>query len=583
MNIKQFMLKIDECISKMDTEELRNSIHEIARIYDEKERENFLNVINRCKDKKSKISKCEKEDDKKISGKIKEIILKLNQINDGERKLDSEYNEEWDDWYNSDVDEILFYDNEHITEDIKEAMKCLHLCFDSECYEAGYELAEVLSSLEIYADGDYDEYDGSPLCVCDLFDYDLLKKGYDDFIKESLYITYAGNKPEARAERIYAMLNNLCFPNIKIENILQMGTEELHGTDEFIKDWIKLLGSKSDRAAERFIKEAQSLITDEDCVLENARMFSSEYPVLYKQMLESDYCKNDIAQKYKIGKEALDNIPVDYSIRSDIALLTAEYSLSLGAKEETEGYWIEAFKSDTSVVNYWRIKYFSESSDKYSELIRDIYENTFKKSKEKESWFSYDTKEKNSLCLTEYCNFLAFDGRFNDMINTGMNVKYSLGWSGSFMKQGIAYILICLFTGEKISEGINHMIRITAFGNINVEKLYSGTLQTATEDEYYVKSAIIKLWKKSMIISDESADSWIDMIKRYIDLRVSGIMDANHRNYYDECAAFIAALGETMESRGMADAKIKLLMQYRDKYSRRRAFIAELKKFGLPE
>ena len=60
----------------------------------------------------------------------------------------------------------------------------------------------------------------------------------------------------------------LCFPYIKIENILQMGTEELHGTDEFIKDWIKLLGSKSDRAAERFIKEAQSLITDEDCVLE---------------------------------------------------------------------------------------------------------------------------------------------------------------------------------------------------------------------------------------------------------------------------------------------------------------------------
>ena len=61
------MLKIDECISKMDTEELRNSIHEIARIYDEKERENFLNVINRCKDKKSKISKREKEDDKKKS------------------------------------------------------------------------------------------------------------------------------------------------------------------------------------------------------------------------------------------------------------------------------------------------------------------------------------------------------------------------------------------------------------------------------------------------------------------------------------------------------------------------------------
>ena len=51
-------------------------------------------------------------------------------------------------------------------------------------------------------------------------------------------------------------------------------------------------------------------------------------------------------------------------------------------------------------------------------------------------------------------------------------------------------------------------------------------------------------------------------------------MDANKRNYYGECAMYIAALGEVM------NAKQDYMSKFAAQYSRRRAFKDELKSFG---
>ena len=57
-------------------------------------------------------------------------------------------------------------------------------------------------------------------------------------------------------------------------------------------------------------------------------------------------------------------------------------------------------------------------------------------------------------------------------------------------------------------------------------------------------------------------------------------MEANRRNYYGECVAYIAALGEVLESMGHENAKQKLMTSYREKYPRRSAFVAELRAYG---
>ena len=53
-------------------------------------------------------------------------------------------------------------------------------------------------------------------------------------------------------------------------------------------------------------------------------------------------------------------------------------------------------------------------------------------------------------------------------------------------------------------------------------------------------------------------------------------MDANRRNYYGECAAYIAALGEVRESMGETGAKQRLMTSYKDTYPRRSAFREEV-------
>ena len=72
----------------------------------------------------------------------------------------------------------------------------------------------------------------------------------------------------------------------------------------------------------------------------------------------------------------------------------------------------------------------------------------------------------------------------------------------------------------------------------------------------------------------------LERIEKLLERRVEGIMGANRRNYYEECAAFIAALGEVRESLGDAGAKQQLMTSYKNRYPRRNAFRAAMKSYG---
>lgn len=91
---------------------------------------------------------------------------------------------------------------------------------------------------------------------------------------------------------------------------------------------------------------------------------------------------------------------------------------------------------------------------------------------------------------------------------------------------------------------------------------------------------VFSKWKSIVKIEPNIRDIAIKKVKGLFEKRVEGIMDANRRNYYGECAAYIAALGEVQESIGEIGAKQKLMTYYKDKYPRRNAFRAEMKEYG---
>lgn len=81
-------------------------------------------------------------------------------------------------------------------------------------------------------------------------------------------------------------------------------------------------------------------------------------------------------------------------------------------------------------------------------------------------------------------------------------------------------------------------------------------------------------------MSSDIRERAIKRITALQEKRTAGIMDANRRNYYGECAAYIATLGEVRESMGEPGAKQRLMTSYRDKYIRRSAFREEMRNYG---
>ena len=419
MKLPKFLKEVDVLSQNLSQENMEMLIHEIARTWPENRRNNLLQLMRSYENISGSKSckKCIDDGISQIITGIESIKERLTKINSADRLLESEYNEEWDDWYNSDVDEVLFSDPKGILKDINEAMELIHTCVDRELYKEGYELSEILSVLEVSSEGDYCDYDGSPLYMCELDQYNLLGHEYIPFVKECLYLTYMGNQLEDRADEIYCMMENYRCYDVKLEDIMQSGNDELPQFDAFLPMWIGYLGAQKSKSAEKLLREAQSMIQDESCLLENARKYVTEHPSLYQQFLEIKLNSDDSDSMFQIGIEAMEKIPSSYLVRSEIALLTAEYAVKLNDPEKMEKCWIEAFRSETTVVNYMRIRICSNNWKQWEQELKSIIEQTYQKTKNRDKSLSYDmnAERENYLYREGYCTMLFFEEQFERM------------------------------------------------------------------------------------------------------------------------------------------------------------------------
>ena len=204
MNLPRFMTAVDSELEKMSEQELKSCVRELARTLPEKDRAHFLSIIVNS----DGIIKHDGDDETSLKKEVEDILSVLEKIDEGERCLDSEYNEEWDDWYNSDADEVLFSDPQKIVPDFITAIRLIHECVDTETYTEGYELAAALSSTKIFADGDWDSYDGNALGVKDLYEHELIVGSFDNLVAESLYLIYMAKESKDRASEIFTIMGN---------------------------------------------------------------------------------------------------------------------------------------------------------------------------------------------------------------------------------------------------------------------------------------------------------------------------------------------------------------------------------------
>jgi len=302
------------------------------------------------------------------------------------------------------------------------------------------------------------------------------------------------------------------------------------------------------------------------------------HPGLYEKYMKNQSADAAVAASseakerlYAIGQEALCKIDTSYTVRSRIALLNMEIAEDLGWVDEEDQCMVEAFRSDSTLANYMRIRLTCHDYPKYEMEITGICKAFYMKEGELRQAYDDGELTKNKIGSNTAYMLAFLDGDFDTVLKKGMNTKEALGWSSTFMKCGLAAFLLLLLDSETFMIGARKMCGIVIGHAGDLRFDHSGKMKDTEEaaGEFW---RLFSLWKKTVSVSWEQKSLWLERMEELIDRRVEGIMSANRRNYYDECAAFVAALGEVKESVGEPGGKQRVMEQYRAKYSRRSAF-----------
>ena len=378
-----------------------------------------------------------------------------------------------------------------------------------------------------------------------------------------MYLEYQGNRLEDRAEELFCMIHNFQCYSVRMEDVLQTGNHELPEFEQFLPLWIEYLGTHSGMGVKVLLEEAQSMLQDEQQILDTARKYANSYPELYKQILEQKSDPDKNLRMMSIGIEALEKISENTKVRSEVALLTAKYAYENNQESVCEYCWLEAFRSYPSLVHYLRLRFCGENWANNKLPAIKICQRL--------------QKTDNEL----YFMLLFWNEEFDTVMTQGMNMKEALGWSFTFMKEGVASFLLLLYQGTDLLAGLSYLLNyVQQKYGFTAEKFYKGTGHTCAEEDAELLWKILCKWKQKVSISNEDRIRWMTKIEQLISLRIDGIMTANRRKYYDECAAFISAYGEVKESMGSIGEKNTFMAYYHKRYPRRSSFIHELMEFG---
>ncbi len=580
MNLTNFLKQTDTITAQYSAEQLRSFIHGFGRTLPEYNREEFLRRLRATEN----TSTTEDVNDSDFHEIYKRIEKNLKAIDSQEVTVTSILNEEYNDWYNDSDEEFYYEDKDGISDMITEACDFVHTCMDTENYKEGFEIGNQMFSMEILCENEY--YGSAEFSLGDMVYHKLVDRELDHVLLDTAYCAYRAVPLEKRAEALYSVITNAQRDDITLEAIMQHGDEELPDLQNFLTLWITFLGSHIGCDADRLIAEAVALLNDIPSAAVYAEKYAAMHPGLYWGIMENGKL-TDGNDMVSMGIKAMRIIPKQYIMRSRIALKTAEYIIEANENMSfLEKCYFAAYESDTSALNYIRAllngygteekrgelrKVFMPFPVHKNEGYYDMYGANLSNSERKEN------KPDSSTIL-----FLRFlDGQFANVLENGLNKKEALGWSGSFMKQGIALYLLYLYEGEWTSEGIHAMADIAKttmhFSEEEYQKGMDARNSTGEGNLFY---ELFMKWKSMMQMEPDTKTRALKRIEKLLEKRTRGIMDANRRNYYGECAAFIAALGEVQESLGKPNAKQRLMTSYKDTYPRRNAFRAAMRDYG---
>ena len=557
ITLPAFLNEIDDICKRVSHKELVRRIHQVAQNLPDGYREGFLASFRHQDSRFEPLCEASLDFDA-ISLNVKE---RLELIANGKKQLDSEYNPQWNDWYNGEH-EFLFTDDDCIVDDIRCALNFVHICIDRERYREGAEISRLLSQLQIPVVGEYNDVDDT-IGLND-FIYEMgIHESCLDYMNEIIYALYMGNAPQDRLMSIYDAINQM-DNYYDLSQLKGYANNELPEFDAFLKSWIEFLLNSNNFNDNCHLFSAQSLLDDIDFLISSAKKHLRKQPEFMLHILE-DHQDADPVKLFHAGDYALKHFRAtdltSKTIRSKIALATSRIASKSKQTDRVHDCWIETFRSAPNVVNFLRLRILLPDYFKHGDCIKSIIKEHPRHDK-----------------VIDF-----FDGDFGIMPNCREFSKSILNEIYKIHKAIIALYILLLSKSDVLLDDTSALVKIfTDYCNLDIQELYIGSKEKlpVTECVPAFWELFIK-WKSDYTISDEMACNWLPAIEHWIDHYVASMLKALCRREYEHCASFIAGYAGILQGMGKHRSKQQIMLEYKKKYSRYPAFHRELRAMGM--
>ncbi|MDO5425034.1 MAG: GNAT family N-acetyltransferase [Eubacteriales bacterium] len=509
-----------------------------------------------------------------VDEKMSQIIQWQKQIDEGELYLDTEEYEDYSSGY-WDADWVTeYFDNYGIGDKILFMIQFAKDCVDDRKYQEAHEIYGWLWEMEVLADQEYSD----PVDLETMAEQELLQTDLKQLALLTLYAEYQVLEPEKRAEGLYRYFSYGAFSKLHVEEMFRSGRENLKDTERFWKEWIALLKEKNGDVEARLLEEAVLYQEGIEGLARLADENAAVHPSLYLAVME-EYQKGHRYQEIEeTGKRAVKILDDKLVIRAKAALTAAAASSYLQHEEEVMRFCWECFRSDSNVKNYLRLFGTKEMADKYGMRGREVLENRSKGNSEC-GWRNTELY-KNVIGDSEYYRLSFYMGDFETVKTASKNPKGSLGWSSSFIKDGIRLFLLYLYEEPLPSKAAASTAAYVGFPDTEEEYLIGFEKKIQEESRERKLSEFwnyFQRWKSFFPMEDAEKKRYLGWAERIVYSRADAIVSGQHRNHYGQAAVLLAMIGEIKEGMGIAGAARSIFAEYKRKFPRHSSFQREMK------
>ncbi len=512
-----------------------------------------------------------------IDEKMNQFEHWKQQVDEGELYLDTEEYEDYSSGY-WDADWVTeYYDNQGIGEKIMSVIRFAKDCVDDRRYQEANIIYEWLWEMVVCTDNEYSD----PLDIEMLEENKIIHTDMERLALLTLYADYHVLEPEERAEDIYLYFSHAAFRKLHMEDMFHVGRESLENTEQFWKDWILLLKTKSGDAEGKLLKEAVLYCDGIEGLVQMAEENAAMHPSLYLAAMNEYKKAYAYAKIEEIGEKALERIDSSLVVRGEIALKAAFASSCLQHEENMMKSCWECFRSDSTDKNFLRLFGTEKMAERYGITGKEVLKNRVKGNQE----YYRSNRELRKNVIGDYGYYILsfYMGDFEKVEAASVNPKGSLGWSTSFIRYGIRLMLLYLYEKPLPSKA---SASISAYIGFAEDKDYDDLMdfeREIAEESHERKVSIFwnyfQRWKRYFPMEQSVRRKYLTWAEKIVYSRADAIVSGQHRNQYREVAVLLAMIGEIKEDMGEQGAKKEVFMEYKRKFPRHSSFQSEMKDY----